>query len=186
MVDIYRYLKDLNLNEILELLQNDNDIDNILIILQMYDINTLVEMEQIKEKIKELSKENDEEDDLLEALDKKEDELKKLQEQMREKEKSRDKTRSALQSIIEKPMDFWKSNEPSSFANGLIGSAIIPTTKEKRSLLAVGIINGIILGKKKEIGVEKNNSRAQTIDKINKHKEKVKTKTNINTKEFVF
>jgi vacuolar-type H+-ATPase subunit I/STV1 len=186
MVDIYRYLKDLNLNEILELLQNDNDIDNILVILQMYDINTLVEMEQIKEKIKELSKEDEEEDDLLEALDKKEEEIKKLQEQMREKEKTRENTRGALQSILEKPMDFWKSNEPSSFANSLIGSVLVPSTKEKRSSVAVGIINGIILGKKKEVGIEKNNSREQTIDKIIKHKEKVKAKSNTNTKEFVF
>ncbi len=182
MVDIYRYLKDLNLNEIIELLQNNDDIDNIMVILQMYDINTLVEIEQIKAKIKELVKEKEDEDDLLESLDKKEEEMKKLQEQVKEKECSREKTRGVIQSILEKPMDFWKSNEPSSFANSLLGSVLVPKTKEQRSLVAVGIINGIILGKKKEVGVEKNNSREQTIDKINKHKEKTKS----NTKEFVF
>lgn len=184
MVDIYRYLKDLDLNEIIELLKSDNDVDNILVILQMYDINTLVEIEQIKEKIKELTKESEEEDELLESLNKQEEEMKKLQQQVQEKEKTREKTRGVLQSILEKPMDFWKSNEPSSFANSLIGSVLIPNTKEKRSSVAAGIINGIILGKKKEIGVEKNNSREQTIDKINKHKEKAKAK--VTTKEFVF
>lgn len=183
MVDIYKYLKDLDLKEILELLKEDNDMDNIMIILQMYDINSLAEIEQIKAKIKEQSVE-DEEDDLLEALDKKEEEVKKLQQQLKEKEKSREKTRGVIQSILEKPMDFWKSNEPSSFANSLIGSMIVPDTKAKRSSVAAGIINGIVFGKKKDVGIEKHNSREQSIDKIGKYKEQSKEKDK--TKEFVF
>ena len=181
MVDIYKYLKELDLNEILKLLETDEDIDNIMVILQMYDINSLAEIEVLKEKIKELKNENEDEDDLLVALDEKQKELEKLQKQVLEKEKSREKTRGVIQSIIEKPLDFWKSNEPSTFANTLIGSLIVPNTKEKRSLLAAGIINGIILGKKKDIKIEKTNSRQQTIKQINEYK----TKTKTNGKEFV-
>ena len=179
MVDIYKYLKELDLNEILKLLETDEDIDNIMIILQMYDINSLAEIEVLKEKIKELNKED--EDDLLAALDEKQKELQKLQNQISEKEKSREKTRGIIQSIVEKPLDFWKSNDPSTFANSLMGSLIIPSTKEKRSSVAVGIINGIVLGKKKDIKIEKTNSREQTIKQINEYK----TKTKNNGKEFV-
>lgn len=179
MVDIYKYLKELDLNEILKLLETDEDIDNIMIILQMYDINSLAEIEVLKEKIKELNKED--EDDLLAALDEQQKELQKLQNQISEKEKSREKTRGIIQSIVEKPLDFWKSNDPSTFANSLMGSLIIPSTKEKRSSVAVGIINGIVLGKKKDIKIEKTNSREQTIKQINEYK----TKTKNNGKEFV-
>ena len=100
MVDIYKYLNELDLNEIVALLEKDNDIDNVMIILQMFDINTLVELEKLKEKIKELAKEkDDEEDDLLTAINEKQKEIKKLQEEQKQLEEKRKKTKSVMNTI---------------------------------------------------------------------------------------
>ena len=173
MVDIYKYLNELDLNEIVALLEKDNDIDNVMIILQMFDINTLVELEKLKEKIKELAKENDdEEDDLLTAINEKQKEIKKLQEEQKQLEEKRKKTKSVMQSILSQPAKFWESNDIDSFANSLLGTILVPKTKEKRSLLAVSVINGILLGKNKSLNVQKTDDKQTAINKIKEYKAK--------------
>ena len=172
MVDIYKYLETLNLNEIIELLEKDNDIDNVIVILQMFDINTLVEIEKLKEKIKELSDEEDDEDDLLNIIDEKKKEMQKLQEDQKKLEEQRKKTKGAIQSILNQPAKFWESNEIDSFANSLIGTILVPKTKEKRSVLAVSVINGILLGKNKNLNVQKTDDKQTSIKKIKEYKAK--------------
>lgn len=172
MVDIYKYLNELDLNEIVALLEKDNDIDNVMIILQMFDINTLVELEKLKEKLKELAKEDDEEDDLLNAINEKQKEIKKLQEEQKQLEEKRKKTKSVMQSILSQPAKFWESNDIDSFANSLLGTMLVPKTKEKRSLLAVSVINGILLGKNKSLNVQKTDDKQTAINKIKEYKAK--------------
>ena len=172
MVDIYKYLNTLDLNEIIAILEKDNDIDNVTIILQMFDINTLAELEKLKEKIKEASKEDDEEDDLLNAINEKQKEMQKLQEEQKKLEDQRKKTKSALQSILNQPAKFWESNEIDSFANSLLGTMLVPKTKEKRSALAVSVINGILLGKNKSLNVQKTDDKQTSIKKIKEYKAK--------------
>ena len=172
MVDIYKYLNTLDLNEIIAILEKDNDIDNVTIILQMFDINTLAELEKLKEKIKEATKENDEEDDLLNAINEKQKEIQKMQEEQKKLEDQRKKTKGALQSILNQPAKFWESNEIDSFANSLLGTMLVPKTKEKRSLLAVSVINGILLGKKKDLNIQKADDKQTSINKIKEYKAK--------------
>ena len=172
MVDIYKYLNTLDLNEIIAILEKDNDIDNVIIILQMFDINTLAELEKLKEKIKEATKENDEEDDLLNAINEKQKEIQKMQEEQKKLEDQRKKTKNALQSILNQPAKFWEGNEIDSFANSLLGTMLVPKTKEKRSLLAVSVINGILLGKKKDLNIKKSDDKQTSINKIKEYKAK--------------
>jgi predicted nuclease with TOPRIM domain len=167
MVNIYKYLNELNLNEILSLLESNNDIDNVMIVLQMFDINTLVDIEKLKEKIKALTEEDD---DLLSVLDEKQKELQKLQEEQSSLERKRNKTTSAIQSILNQPMKFWESNEIDAFANSLLGTIIVPKTKEQRSLLATNIINGILIGKNKNLNINRTDDRISSIDKIKQYK----------------
>lgn len=172
MVDIYKYLNTLDLNEIIAILEKDNDIDNVTIILQMFDINTLAEIEKLKEKIKEATKENDEEDDLLNAINEKQKEIQKMQEEQKKLEDQRKKTKGALQSILNQPAKFWESNEIDSFANSLLGTMLVPNTKKKRSSLAVSVINGILLGKKKDLNIQKSDDKQTSINKIKEYKAK--------------
>ena len=160
-------LLNLDLKQLLEILEVDNDIENVLIILQMYEINTMADLEKIKAELKKMQKEKeDEEDDLLNDAkeeEKKKEELKKKLEQKKEKS---NQIHDIINSIISKPMDFWSSNKPDSFANSLLGTIIIPDTKEKRSATAGGILFGLAKSKNKEIASIKDNSRQGLIAKL--------------------
>jgi hypothetical protein len=175
MINLSNYLINLDLKELLETLEKDDDMENIMIILQMLELNDLAEIEKIK---MELEAESQEED-ILEDEQEKEEKKKKKQQELEMAKKKHEKTKSVIDSILEQPSNFWKTNEPSSFANSLLGTIIVPKTKAERSAVAGGILFGIAKSKNKTFDNEQTKSRQGLIAKI---KEVQKEKA----KEFVF
>ena len=173
MIKLSNYLMNLDLKELLEVLEKDDDIENILIILQMFELNNFAEMESLKE---ELEKDDEEEDDLLEDNKKTEEEKKRKQDLIDQAQKKQENTHSVIQSIIDKPMDFWQSNEPSAFANSLLGTIIVPSDKQGRSAVAGGILFGIVKAKNKNLANENNVSREKIINIVRELK---KTKAEV-------
>lgn len=167
MLRLSEQLLNLDFKQLLEVLEVDDDVENVLIILQMYEINTMADLEKIKEQLKKMQKEKEEEeDDLLNDAEedkKKKEELKKQMEQKKEKSSQ---VHDIINSIVSKPMDFWTTNKPDSFANSLLGTILIPDTKEKRSAIAGGILFSLAKSKNKEIANIKDNSRQGLIAKL--------------------
>ena len=175
MINLSNYLMNLDLKELLETLEKDDDMENIMIILQMLELNDLAEIEKIKMELEAESKE----EDILEDEQEKEEKKKKKQQELEMAKKKHEKTKSVIDSILEQPSNFWKTNEPSSFANSLLGTIIVPKTKAERSAVAGGILFGIAKSKNKTFDNEQTKSRQGLISKI---KEVQKEKA----KEFVF
>lgn len=175
MINLSNYLMNLDLKELLETLEKDDDMENIMIILQMLELNDLAEIEKIKMELESESKE----EDILEDEQEKEEKKKKKQQELEMAKKKHEKTKSVIDSILEQPSNFWKTNEPSSFANSLLGTIIVPKTKAERSAVAGGILFGIAKSKNKAFDNEQTKSRQGLISKI---KEVQKEKA----KEFVF
>ena len=151
MVQISKYLLNLDLKELLDVLEKDNDIDNTLIILQMLELNDLAALERLKA---ELLKEKDEEDELLSVEDEKK--AKEEKEKIKKASAKCDRTHAVIQSILSQPMEFWQSNDVASFANSLLGTIIIPESQKERSSMAGGILFGIVKSKNKDIKLEYN------------------------------
>ena len=169
MIKLSNYLMNCDLKELLETLENDDDIENVMIILQMLELNDLANIEKLK---MQLEKEDD--DDLFDECDN-EDEKKKKQQQLEDAKKKHEKTRSIIDSILSQPANFWETNEPSSFANSLLGTIIVPKTKEQRSAVAGGILFGIAKSKNKAFDNESSKTRQCLINKIREiQKEKAK------------
>lgn len=173
MIKLSDYLMNLDLKELLETLEKDDDMENIMIILQMLELNDLAEIEKIKMELE--SKIEDEEDDLLEDEKEKEEQKKKKQQELENAKKKHEKTKSVIDSILEQPSNFWKTNEPSGFANSLLGTIIVPRSKEQRSVVAGGILFGIAKSKNKVFDSQESKSRQGLIAKIKEiQKEKSK------------
>ena len=85
---------------------------------------------------------------------------------LEEAKKKHEKTHDVIESILAQPAKFWETNDISSFANSLLGTIIIPDTKEKRSATAGGILFGLAKSKNKEIASIKDNSRQGLIAKL--------------------
>ena len=171
MIKLSNYLMNLDLKELLETLEKDDDMENIMIILQMLELNDLAEIEKLKMELE--SKEQEE--DILEDEKEKEEKKKKKQQELEMAKKKHEKTKSVIDSILEQPSNFWKTNEPSSFANSLLGTIIVPKTKAERSAVAGGILFGIAKSKNKAFDNEQTKSREGLIAKIKEvKKEKAK------------
>lgn len=173
MIKLSNYLMNLNLQELLETLEKDDDMENTMIILQMLELNDLAEIEKIKIELE--NQKEDEEDDLLEDEKEKEEKKKKKQQELDNAKKKHEKTKSVIDSILEQPSTFWKTNEPSGFANSLLGTIIVPKSKEQRSVVAGGILFGIARSKNKAFDNQESKSREGLIAKIKEiQKEKSK------------
>lgn len=175
MINLSNYLMNLDLKELLETLEKDDDMENIMIILQMLELNDLAEIEKIKMELEAESKEKD----ILEDEQEKEEKKKKKQQELEIAKKKHEKTKSVIDSVLEQPSNFWKTNEPSSFANSLLGTIIVPKTKAERSAVAGGILFGIAKSKNKAFDNEQTKSRQGLISKIKEIKKE-------KAKEFVF
>ena len=175
MIKLSNYLMNLDLKELLETLEKDDDMENIMIILQMLELNDLAEIEKLKMELEA----KEQEEDILEDEKEKEEKKKKKQQELDMAKKKHEKTKSVIDSILEQPSNFWKTNEPSSFANSLLGTIIVPKTKAERSAVAGGILFGIAKSKNKAFDNEQTKSREGLIAKI---KEVKKEKS----KELVF
>lgn len=172
MIKLSNYLMNLDLKELLATLEKDDDMENIMIILQMLELNDLAEIEKIK---MELENQKEDEDDLLEDEKEKEEQKKKKQQELENAKKKHEKTKSVIDSILEQPSNFWKTNEPSGFANSLLGTIIVPKSKEQRSAVAGGILFGIAKSKNKAFDSQESKSRQGLIAKIKEiQKEKSK------------
>ena len=131
------------------------------------------EIEKIKMELE--NQKEDEEDDLLEDEKEKEEQKKKKQQELENAKKKHEKTKSVIDSILEQPSNFWKTNEPSGFANSLLGTIIVPKSKEQRSAVAGGILFGIAKSKNKAFDNQESKSRQGLIAKIKEiQKEKSK------------
>ena len=174
MIKLSNYLMNLDLKELLETLEKDDDIENVMIILQMLELNDMADIEKIKMELEE----KEDEDELLKESEN-EEEKKKKQQQLEVAKKKHETTRSVIDSILAQPANFWKDNEPSSFANSLLGTIIVPRTKEQRSTVAGGILFGIAKSKNRAFDNDASKTRQGLIAKI---KEIQKNKA----KELVF
>ena len=171
MIKLSKYLMNLDLKELLETLEKDDDMENIMIILQMLELNDLAEIEKLKMELEA----KEQEEDILEDEKEKEEKKKKKQQELEMAKKKHEKTKSVIDSILEQPSNFWKTNEPSSFANSLLGTIIVPKTKAERSAVAGGILFGIAKSKNKAFDNEQTKSREGLIAKIKEvKKEKAK------------
>ena len=171
MIKLSNYLMNLDLKELLETLEKDDDMENIMIILQMLELNDLAEIEKLKMELEA----KEQEEDILEDEKEKEEQKKKKQQELEMAKKKHEKTKSVIDSILEQPSNFWKTNEPSSFANSLLGTIIVPKTKAERSAVAGGILFGIAKSKNKAFDNEQTKSREGLIAKIKEvKKEKAK------------
>jgi hypothetical protein len=174
MLNLTGQLLNLDLKELLQVLEVDDDIENVLIILQMHELNTMADLEKLKDELKKIreEKEDEEEDELL--AEENQEKNKKLQE-IQKKKKSCEKTHDIINSILSKPADFWKDNKPDDFANSLLGALIVPNTKEKRSIMAGGILFSMAKSKNKDIAASNDNSRKGLINTIKMIKQKEKS-----------
>lgn len=158
MVQISKYLLDLDLRELLDILEIDDDIDNVLIILQMLELNDLAALERLK--LQSDKEQAEEEDDLLAGDDKEEQEKKEQQKKaLEEAKKKHEKTHDVIESILAQPAKFWETNDISSFANSLLGTIIIPDKKPERSAMAGGILFGIVKSKTKNFDYQYDGNR---------------------------
>jgi hypothetical protein len=124
----------------------DNDIDNVLIILQMLEINDFAALEQLK---KDLALEED--DDVLSSEEELKKEKEKIEESLKKASAKCERTHAVIESILAQPAEFWNTKNVSSFANSLLGTIIIPEDKNDRSVMAGGILFGIIKSKNKDL-----------------------------------
>jgi hypothetical protein len=174
MIKLSNYLNKLDLKELIEVLEKDDDIENVLIILQMLEINDLAALERIKMQLQE---EVNEEDELLENEQEKEKKKKEMEAQQQKAKNKHSKTKEAIDSILEQPANFWKDNNISSFANSLLGTIIVPNTKESRSSKASNILFGIAKAKEEKFAKETANNRKSLLEelkRIRKEKERVR------------
>lgn len=161
MIQLSNYLLNMDFNELLRVLEADDDIENVIIILQMMEINTFVEIEDLKQKLKEL-KESEDEDELLSDTNGSENQ-KNINKQLDDLNHKKDKIHSIIKSILEYPAEFWTTTKPNNFVNSLFGTIMISDNKSQRSNDAFKIICGLITAKNKNITKEEAVSRESLI-----------------------
>ena len=158
MINISDYLKgcsDRELEDILQYLQEGTDQDNILVLLQLYHVNILAELEDIIRKLREIEKD----EDMDENIKKKIKEKLLFQHQLAKKEESG--LRKAIESILERPAYFWKGEHEAESVR------LLPDKASDRDRMAKKAMIKILMAKRKDLSIQKGDSMETVIRKIN-------------------